>query len=143
MQPAAACCCASDITLAEFRMLSGKMDASNPNATTVEEYLGGTADWRTDLYVSRGTLMTHKESIELFKQLGVKMTPELKEASVSMPFQGSISQQDYAQKVINEYREAGVKPARVYPQSFNLDDILYWIQNEPAFGKQAVYLDGR
>lgn len=143
LQPAAARCCASDITLAEFRMLSGKMDASNPNATTVEEYLGGTADWRTDLYVSRGTLMTHKESIELFKQLGVKMTPELKEASVPMPFQGSFSQQDYAQKVINEYREAGVKPARVYPQSFNLDDILYWIQNEPAFGKQAVYLDGR
>ncbi len=143
LQPAAARCCASDITLAEFRMLSGKMDASNPNATTVEEYLDGTADWRTDLYVSRGTLMTHKESIELFKQLGVKMTPELKEASVPMPFQGSFSQQDYAQKVINEYREAGVKPARVYPQSFNLDDILYWIQNEPAFGKQAVYLDGR
>ena len=26
-------------------------------------------------------------------------------------------------------------------QSFNKDDILYWIKNDPAFGKQAVYLD--
>ena len=26
-------------------------------------------------------------------------------------------------------------------QSFNLDDVLYWIKHEPAFGKQAVYLD--
>jgi glycerophosphoryl diester phosphodiesterase len=143
LKPASAQCCTSDITLAEFRMLTGKMDASNPNATTVEEYLGGTASWRTDLYASRGTLMTHKESIELFKQLGAKMTPELKEASVTMPFQGHFSQQDYAQKMIDEYKEAGVKPKDVYPQSFNYDDILYWIQNEPAFGKQAVYLDGR
>jgi glycerophosphoryl diester phosphodiesterase len=31
----------------------------------------------------------------------------------------------------------------VFPQSFNLDDVRYWIANEPAFGAQAVYLDGR
>jgi glycerophosphoryl diester phosphodiesterase len=29
----------------------------------------------------------------------------------------------------------------VFAQSFNLDDILYWIKHEPRFGKQAVYLD--
>ncbi len=29
------------------------------------------------------------------------------------------------------------------PQSFSLDDVLYWIEKEPEFGKQAVYLDGR
>jgi len=29
----------------------------------------------------------------------------------------------------------------VFPQSFNLKDILYWIENEPEFGKQAVFLD--
>jgi glycerophosphoryl diester phosphodiesterase len=29
----------------------------------------------------------------------------------------------------------------VWPQSFNLGDILYWIEREPAFGRQAVYLD--
>lgn len=72
IKPASAQCCTSDITLAEFKMLSGKMDASNPTATTVEAYLGGTPAWRTDLYASKGTLLTHRESIKLFKQLGVK-----------------------------------------------------------------------
>lgn len=139
---ASARCCTSDITLAEFKTLEGKMDASNADATTPEEYLGGTAAWRTDLYADRGTLLTHKESIELFKELGVKMTPELKSASVSMPFDG-FSQQDYAQKLINEYKEAGVDPRDVYAQSFDFNDVLYWINNEPAFGEQAVALDGR
>ena len=50
-----------------------------PDATTPEEYVGGTADWRTDLYASRGTLLTHRESIELFRALGAKFTPELKQ----------------------------------------------------------------
>lgn len=143
IKPASAQCCTSDFTLAEFRMLKGKMDASNSAATTVEAYLGGTANWRTDLYASKGALLSHKESIALFKQLGIKMTPELKEPSVRMPFQGGFTQQTYAQKMIDEYKEAGVSPENVYPQSSNYDDILYWIQHEPAFGKQAVYLDER
>jgi glycerophosphoryl diester phosphodiesterase len=138
--PASAKCCTSDITLAEYKTLQGKMDGANRNATTVEDYLQGTANWRTDLYSSRGTLLTHKESIELFKQLGTKMTPELKSPSVTMPFDG-FSQTDYAQKMINEYKEAGVAADHVFAQSFELDDVLYWIQNEPEFGAQAVYLD--
>jgi len=56
------------------------MDASNPGALTVQDYLGGTPSWRTDLYTGRGTLMTLKESIELNEKLGVKHTPELKAA---------------------------------------------------------------
>ncbi len=143
IKPASAQCCTSDITLAEFKMLNGKMDASNPAATTPEAYLGGTPAWRTDLYASKGTLLTHRESVELFKQLGVKMTPELKAPSVPMPFQGDFTQQDYAQKLIDEYKLLGIKPEKVFPQSFNLSDVLYWIQNESEFGAQAVYLDGR
>jgi len=87
---ASAECRTSEITLAEFKTLRGKMDAANPNARTVAEYLAGTANWRTDLYSgpTSGTLLTHKESIELFKRLGVKMTPELKSPSVTMPFNG-------------------------------------------------------
>ncbi|WP_133716526.1 glycerophosphodiester phosphodiesterase family protein [Methylocaldum gracile] len=135
-------CRTSDITLAEFKTLRGKMDASNPRARTVEEYLGGTANFRTDLYAgpTSGTLLTHKESIELFKKLGVKMTPELKSPSVAMPFDG-FSQEDFAQKMIDEYKEARVSPKKVFPQSFSIDDVLYWVRYEPAFGKQAVYLD--
>ena len=75
--PASAECRTSDITLAEFKSLRGKMDGFNPMATTVQEYVAGTPTWRTDLYAgpTSGTLMSHKESIALFKQLGVKMTP--------------------------------------------------------------------
>ncbi len=142
LTPASAECRASDITLAEFRTLRGKMDAFNPRARTPQEYLGGTANWRTDLYSgpTSGTLMTHKESIELFKKLGVKMTPELKSPVVTMPFDG-FTQEDYAQKMIDEYKAAGVPPRNVWAQSFIKDDVLYWVRNEPRFGKQAVYLD--
>lgn len=140
--PATAECRASDITLAEFKTLRGKMDAFNPAARTPQEYLGGTASWRTDLYAgpSSGTLMTHAESIELFKRLGVKMTPELKSASVTMPFDG-FTQEAYAQKMIDEYKRAGVPARNVWAQSFNIDDVLYWVRNEAAFGQQAVFLD--
>ena len=140
---ASARCCTSDITLAEFKTLCGKMDAANPAATSAEEYLGGTASWRTDLYSACGTLLSHKESIELFKDLGTKFTPELKSPDVDMPFEGEYSQEDYAQQMINEYKQARVWPSQVFPQSFNLNDVLYWIKNDPWFGKQAVFLDGR
>lgn len=136
-------CCTSDLTLAEFRRLKGEMDAANPKATTIEEYLEGTANWRTDLYASTGTLVTHQESIELFKSLGVGFTPELKGSSVEMPFEGNYTQQAFAQQMIDEYKDAGIDPADVYAQSFNLNDVLYWIENEPEFGAQAVYLDDR
>lgn len=140
--PASAECRASDITLAEFKTLRGKMDAFNPKATTAQEFMDGTAKWRTDLYSgpTSGTLMTHQESIALFKKLGVKMTPELKSASVAMPFEG-FSQAQYAQKMVDEYKAANVPASQVFAQSFDKNDVLYWIKNEPAFGKQAVFLD--
>ncbi len=141
--PSATQCCTSDITLAEFKTLCGKMDASNPNATTVEEFIKGTANWRTDLYANCGTVMTHKESIELFKQLGVKMTPELKSPSVTMPYEDDFTQEMYAQKMIDEYKAADVPASDVFAQSFDYNDVLYWIKNNPEFGAQAVYLDGR
>lgn len=138
---ASAECRASDVTLAEFRTLKGKMDAADRSATDVAGYLDGTAGWRTDLYSAEvGTLMTHAESIEMFKSLGLKFTPELKSPSVEMPF-GGFTQADYAQKMVDEYKAAGVPASDVFVQSFNLDDVLYWIENEPEFGKQAVYLD--
>lgn len=139
--PATAECCTTDITLSEFKSLQGKMDGFNPKATTPEEYQAGTPNWRTDLYAGKGTLLSHAESIQLFKKLGVKFTPELKSASVPMPYQGTYTQADYAQQMIDEYYAADVKPRDVWPQSFDLQDIQYWISHEPRFGKQAVYLD--
>ncbi|MEP5151851.1 glycerophosphodiester phosphodiesterase family protein [Planktotalea sp.] len=137
---ASAECRASDITLAEFKTLTGKMDAADTSATTVEAYMDGTAGWRTDLYtVQGGTLLTHTESIEAFKSYGAKFTPELKSPSVDMPFDG-FSMDDYAQKMIDEYKAAGVPASEVWAQSFDLDVVKYWIKAEPEFGAQAVYL---
>jgi glycerophosphoryl diester phosphodiesterase len=149
VQAAAAECRTSEFTLAEFKSLRGKMDAFNPRAKTVAEYLNGTANWRTDLYSgpTSGTLMTHAESIALFKQLGVKMTPELKSPSVAMPFDsdgdgvGDYTQAQYAQQMIDEYKTARVPARHVWAQSFDIRDVRYWIANAPAFGRQAVYLD--
>ncbi|MBZ2168264.1 glycerophosphodiester phosphodiesterase family protein [Marinobacter sp. F4216] len=140
-KPAQAECRTSDITLTEFKTLRGKMDGYNPDATTPEEYLDGTAEWRTDLYATSGTLLSHRESIELFKKLGVKFTPELKRPVVEMPYEGDYSQQDYARQMINDYVHAGVAPEDVWPQSFYPDDVLFWINEMPAFGRQAVFLD--
>lgn len=140
---ASAKCCTSDISLAEFKTLRGKMDGANEMATTVQDYLNGTPSFRTDSYGGSGTLLTHAESIELFKELGVKFTPELKSPKVDMPYEGDYRQEDYAQQMIDDYKAAGVAPEDVWAQSFNLDDVLYWIAEEAAFGKQAVFLDGR
>lgn len=139
-KPANAECRTSDITLAEFRTLTPKMDGADKTATSAEAYLAGTADWRTDLYSAEpARLMTHRESITLFRSLGAKFTPELKTPVVDMPFEG-FSREDYAQKLIEEYKEAGVPAADVYPQSFDIADVRYWIKSEPEFGRQAVYL---
>ena len=137
--PASAECRTSDITLAEFRTLTPKMDSADKTATTAEDYQGGVANWRTELYSDKADLMTHAESIELFKSLGAKFTPELKSPSVEMPHEG-FSQEDYAQKLVDEYVAAGIPASDVWPQSFNLEDVLYWVDNTPEFGKQAVYL---
>jgi len=137
--PASAECRTSDLTLEEFRTLTPKMDSADSTATTAEDYQGGVAPFRTQLYSDKANLMTHAESIELFKSLGAKFTPELKSPSVEMPHDG-FSQEDYAQKMIDEYKAAEVPASDVWAQSFNLDDVLYWIKAEPEFGKQAVYL---
>ena len=141
---ASALCCTSDLTLAEFKQLKGKMDASNPNALTPKEFLGGTPSTRTDLYATGGTLLTHRESIELIHKLGAKYTPELKGPNRDAKLQVEDvfgSQAAYAKALIDEYKAAGVAPEKVWAQSFLQEDVLTWIAYDPAFGKQAVFLD--
>ena len=133
-------CRTSDITLVEFQSLKGKMDAANKEATSIEKYMNATPAWRTDLYAQNATLMTHKESIALFKELGVKMTPELKKPVVDMPFNG-FTQEQYAQKLLDEYRAAGIPAEDVFPQSFEYGDVEYWLSKGEEYGKQAVFLD--
>lgn len=140
---ASAKCCTSDITLEEFTTLCGKMDSFNPNATTVAQYMDGTPYFRTDLYAQNcPKLMTVDEYIPLVDSWGLQFTPELKTPEVKMPFDG-YTQEQYAQDLVDKFREYKIDPSRVWLQSFLPDDIFYWIDNEPEFGVQAVYLDER
>jgi glycerophosphoryl diester phosphodiesterase len=132
-------CCTSALTLREFKSLTGKMDAANPAAPTLEGYLGGTAPWRTDLYTGRGTLLTLEESIRLNQKLGVKHTPELKSGDPARVAKVFGSQEKYAQKLADEMHAAGVKPREAWPQSFNVNDVQYWVEHT-AYGRQAVFL---
>jgi glycerophosphoryl diester phosphodiesterase len=149
---ATARCCTSDLTLEEFKSLKGKMDAFDPDATTVAEFLGGTPRFRTDLYATGGTLLSHKESIALLRILGTKFTPELKGIDLDAnrnPIvtenggfgQSGLNQESYARKMIQDYIDAGVHPKDVFPQSFNRNDVVQWVKEFPEYGKQAVYLD--
>ena len=119
-------CCTTDLTLAEFKSLKGKMDSSNPNATTVEEFIQGNPSFRTELYATGGTLLSHKESIALFERLDTKFTPELKGidrdangnpiVAENTGFgQSKLNQKSYARKIIQEYIDAGIDPRDVFP----------------------------
>lgn len=50
----------------------------------------------TDLYTGQGTPLIQAECIELFKQLGTEMKPELKSPSVNVPCEDGCTQQRYA-----------------------------------------------
>lgn len=145
---ASARCCTSDITLAEFKTLCAKMDGINPNARHVQEFVQGTPNWRTDLYSQCGEVMSHADSVALFQQHGVGMTPELKEAEVDLPFQVHVGDQPltqarYAQQLVDELRAAQVDPKTVWLQSFDWQDVLYWLAHAPEFAPQVIWLDGR
>ena len=140
-------CCTSDLTVSEFKSLKGRFDKSNKKAKTLDEYLSLKDTSHAEATVTSGTLMTHAESIELFSLLGVKMIPELKAAQVPMPYKtedgNEWTQEQYAQALVDEYLQHSIKPADVFLQSFNLDDVKYWINKTPEYGMQAAWLDGR
>ncbi|KAI1074839.1 glycerophosphoryl diester phosphodiesterase family protein [Whalleya microplaca] len=138
---ATAKCCTSDITLAEFKSLCGKMDGYNASATTPKAFLHGTPAWRTDLYATCGTVLSHREFIALVDAHGLDFTCELKEPRVPMPFEGSYTRAEFAQQIVDEYKEAGIAASRVWPQSFFFEDVAYWLQADPEFGSQAILLD--
>ncbi|ORE95241.1 glycerophosphoryl diester phosphodiesterase [Stappia sp. 22II-S9-Z10] len=138
-KPAAAECRTSDLTLDEYLTLTPKMDSFDKTAETAEAYQGGMPTWRTTLFNDGAELMTHKQSIALFKSLGTKFTPELKDPAVEMPFDG-YTMDDYAQQLLDEYTAAGIPASDVFPQSFNYDVVKYWVANGGDFAEQAVFL---
>lgn len=141
--PASAKCCTSDITLKEFKTLCARPDRRNKQANSIDEYLMPLQSPVVDSPLSCGTVVSHKESIVLINQLGRKFTPELKRPEVAMPFVPGFDQHAYADKMLAEYTDLGIDPMRVFPQSFNLRDVQYWLKAHPEFAKQAVWLDPR
>ncbi len=134
--PAAALCCSSDLSLAEFKRLQGRNDLVDPAATTLQAYLApGGAD--------RGTLLTHAESIRLIDGLGADMIPELKRPDPGLTLPPSLERKALARQLIQEYLDAGIAPERVTPQSYVLDDLRFWQSEFPAFGVRAAWLDPR
>ena len=142
-RPATATCCTSDITLAEFKTLCARPDRSNKQAKTVTQFLAPLQSPVVASPMACGTLLSHAESIELINSLNRDFVPELKRPEVAMPFAPGFDQTAYADKLLAEYRAAGIDPARVYPQSFNPKDVWHWINNHPDFADQTVWLDPR
>jgi glycerophosphoryl diester phosphodiesterase len=141
-QRAQAKCCTTDITVSEYKTLCGKMDGFNSAASTVQGYIKGTDySYRTDLYSTCGTLLTHREHIALVQTYGRQHTPELKTYTRKVSDASSLTYNEVRSKVVQNYINAGVQPSMVWLQSFNLPDIEYWIASFPAFGQQAIYLD--
>ena len=140
---ATAQCCTSDITLAEFKSLCARPDRSNPNAQSVAAFLAPLESPTVAEPLACGTLVTHQESIALIGELGAAFIPELKAPMVAMPFAPGFDQRAYAGQLVAEYTAAEVQPERVYLQSFDLADVLYWIDTYPEYAAQAVYLDSR
>jgi glycerophosphoryl diester phosphodiesterase len=140
--PANARCCTSDITLAEFRTLRGRMDSFNTAARTPEQTFLDVPKWRGNALAgdALGTLVTHAESIALFKSFGGSFVPELKTPCVPMPFRG-LTTKVLAERLLADYTAAGVNLARVRPQSKNIDHVRHWLSLGTA--ATPVLLDER
>jgi glycerophosphoryl diester phosphodiesterase len=136
-------CSASDITLAEFKTLRARMLGSFGKITRLSDFLEKPDRWDTyRASVDGGTVMSHADFIVLTKELGLTFTPELKAPTVPMPHNGFTADQ-YVQKLVNEYKAAGVAGRDVRIQTFDLEAVRYLNAHEPTFGAGAIYLDGR
>jgi glycerophosphoryl diester phosphodiesterase len=131
-------CCASALSLAEFRTLGGTMEGEALTALARDADGGGGAR-ASDPQPRHGTLMTFAESIRLNQRLGVRHAPELKSGDAARIAAVFGSQQRYAQAFIDTLRDAGVRPEDAWPQSFDASDVLYWVRHT-AYGEQAVFL---
>ena len=144
VKPARARCCTSDFSWAELKTLEAKMDGKNPRATTPAQYGKGTRSWRTDLYATTQPILSHAESVDLFRTLGVAMTPELKAPAIAMAARQSsssgYSRVDYARQLVDAYRTAGIAPRDVRLQSFDLGDLREWLTYAPQYAQYAVWL---
>ena len=140
--PASAECRTSELTLAEFKTLTGKMDAFNPAAQTPAQSLGGTPDFRTNVYAGPD----QRTPVDVRREHRAVQTAWRQDDTGA---QGAIGddavQRLHAGDVCAEDDSTSSRPQAcvlaMSSRSRSIDDVLYWIQHEPAFGRQAVFLD--
>ena len=136
--PASAQCCTSDITLAEFKTLCARPDVKNSQATSVAEFLAPLDSPVIDQPNQCGTVMSHRDSIELIRDLGTAFTPELKRPEVlchSMAQPAGL-----CQKITDRIPSGRHTNKTGLPQSFNINDVRYWIENHPQYAQQTIWL---
>jgi glycerophosphoryl diester phosphodiesterase len=141
--PASALCCAGDLAAAEFLSLCGRHDRVDPGATSLAAYLAPGVPDQDLVGTGCPALMTHSDSIALFRALGAGMIPELKVPQDRAIFTDNFTLTDFAREMVEAYRAAGIPPTQVWLQSFALDIVEYWLQAFPEFAAQVVWLDGR
>ena len=140
---ASAKCCASDITLSEFKSLCGRADNIDLKAGSIDEYLKDRSTMGTINQVGCGTLLSHQESISLIGKHGRKYIPELKKMDAVSLKTMNLSLEDYADLLLQEYRKIEVEPSKVFLQSFDRRVVDHWLARYPDYASNVVYLDGR
>ena len=106
---------------------------STRTATTVAQYLGGTPNFRTDLYSTCGTLMTHAESIELIDGLGRQVHARAQGAERADAVRGRLHPGDV--RAADDRRVQGGAASRRAACSRSrstCDDVLYWLAQRAA-----------
>jgi len=131
-------CRTTDLTLAEFLSLEGWPEGHDERARKPQDYYRAAPAWRSLAYAP-GTVVSHRQYIELLLPHGVDFVPELKKANLPP----GLSRDEYRRRMIDDYRDLGVPPQRVRPQSFDLGDIRFWRRYAPDYAKNAIWLDGR
>ena len=92
------------------------MDEHDPEATDVDAYQRARGGFRTTLYATCGTPLSHAESIELFDRLGTRFAPELKTPEVEMPYQGDYTSGDpEIRSFLERFGRAGVPLNVIFP----------------------------
>jgi len=140
---ASAKCCASDITLSEFKSLCGRADNIDLKAGSIDEYLKDRSTMGTINQVGCGTLLSHQESISLIGKHGRKYIPELKKMDAVSLRTMNLSLEGYADLLLEEYRKIEIEPSKVFLQSFDRRVVDHWLARYPDYASNVVYLDGR
>lgn len=136
-------CCTNDFTLAQLRGLCARRDVVNDRAQSVDQYLLQGLPSQRLPQNECGTLLSHRESIQLISNSKRKHIPELKKMSGTALRALGVSVEEYADMLVAEYRDFDISPDRVYLQSFDQNVVNYWLETYPDYASKVVFLDGR